>query len=379
MSIKAVGLGDPVLQFEDGDGVPYAAGSVAFYAVGTSNLLDVYSDTGLTVALPNPVPLNAAGRSSTSITGTDTGVYFQQASYDYSLFDADDVLVYGPISFSGSLWPGQVQGQATLSPSANANAYTNRFTTTINKAPSGTHALFAGTRFDIPTIGAGASTLTESATVYIEGAPATGTNPYALHVAAGTAKFSGPATFTSTVNLSSATVTGAGIPRVLSQSTTEQEVVSTVTETSVFSYAVPANTLGTTSRLEFEMECTYLNNSGGADTFTPRIKFGGTTIASSAPSIGAGANRRTMKFWTVINANGATNSQRAASGWTYGASAAENTFDVSATAVTTAYNGSLALDSTGALTFTATVQHGTSAATISLKRFSGKLTLFTAP
>ena len=195
MAIMSIGLIDGVQQFTDGNGVPYAGGSLTFVIVGTGTAQNVYSDPALTVSLGNIVTLNAAGRTSTSSTGLDTPVYLQQLTYDYTLKDSSGTIVYGPITVSGSQWPGQIQGQAVTSPAANANGYANRFTTTLNKAGSGTHALFAGTRFDIPTIGSGASTLTEAATVYIEGAPASGTNEYALHVAAGTSRFDGPITF----------------------------------------------------------------------------------------------------------------------------------------------------------------------------------------
>lgn len=195
MAIEAVGN---VYQFTDENGVPYAGGSLTFVIVSTSTAQAVYSDPALTVSLGNIVTLNAAGRTSTSSTGPDTPIYFQQKTYDYTLKNASGTVIFGPITFSGSQWPGQVQGQAILSPAINANGYTNRFTTTINKAISGIHALFAGTRFDTPTIGSGASTLTEATTVYIEGAPATGTNRYAFHVASGASLFDGDVTITGT-------------------------------------------------------------------------------------------------------------------------------------------------------------------------------------
>lgn len=161
----------------------------------------------------------------------------------------------------------------------------------------------------------------------------------------------------------------------LDRSTTEQDVVNTVTETSVYSFSVPGGTIGTNKILRLTVNATYLNNSGGADTFTPRVKFGGTTIATGAPSLGAGANRRTMKFIVEINANGLTNSQRAVTIWIVGGGQTENNFDVPVSLTEAAYNGSLALDSTGALTLTLTVQHGTAASTISFKRFSAMLEL----
>lgn len=226
MSIEAIGLISPILQFTDDDGVPLAGGSLTFVQVGTSTAQAVYSDSALTVSLGNVVTLNAAGRTSTSSVGPDTPVYLQQKTYDVTLKDAAGVTVWGPETVSGSQWPGQIQGVAILSPVANANGYTNRLTTTIDKAASGTHSLFAGTRFDATTITAGAATLTEAATVYIEGAPTAGTNQYALHVGAangglvrfdGLVQFAGGAygpvngrlTLTSGLPVTTADVTGA--------------------------------------------------------------------------------------------------------------------------------------------------------------------------
>ena len=198
MSIEAIGLISPILQFTDASGVPLAGGSLTFVQVGTSTAQVVYSDSALTVSLGNVVTLNAAGRTSTSASGPDTTVYLQQKTYDVTLKDSAGVTVWGPETVSGSQWPGQIQGVAILSPAANANGYTNRLTTTIDKAASGTHSLFAGTRFDATTVNAGAAVLTEAATVYIEGSPTAGSAAYALHVGAtngGAVRFDGPVSF----------------------------------------------------------------------------------------------------------------------------------------------------------------------------------------
>lgn len=104
MAINGNGLVNPILQF-DNAGVPYAGGSVTFTQVGTNTLQNVFSDAALTIPLPNPVPLNSAGRSSTSITGPDTPVYFSLLPYDFVLKDSAGTIVYGPISFSGSFLP----------------------------------------------------------------------------------------------------------------------------------------------------------------------------------------------------------------------------------------------------------------------------------
>jgi hypothetical protein len=112
MAIETIGLIDPVLQFVDAAGVPYASGTVTFYATGTQTLQNIYSDRSLSTPLPNPLPLNASGRSSTSTTGTTSPVYFSLTIYDYVLKDANGVTIYGPITFSGSQWPSSGLGTA---------------------------------------------------------------------------------------------------------------------------------------------------------------------------------------------------------------------------------------------------------------------------
>ena len=72
----------------------------------------------------------------------------------------------------------------------------------------------------------------------------------------------------------------------LDRSTTEQDVVSSAAETSVYSYSVPVGTIGTNKILRLTVTGSYLNNSGSPDTFTPRVKFGGTTIATGSWEFG---------------------------------------------------------------------------------------------
>ncbi len=102
MSIAGGGLLNPVLTFFDSNGNPLAGGSVLFTQVGVGTHQAIYSDPALSTPLTNPVPLNAAGRTSTSTTGPDTPVYLQQLPYDFTVTDAASVTVYGPITVSGS-------------------------------------------------------------------------------------------------------------------------------------------------------------------------------------------------------------------------------------------------------------------------------------
>lgn len=91
----------------------------------------------------------------------------------------------------------------TLNPPANASCYGLDLYPTINKAATGTHTTFASVIVEVPTIGAGASTLTNAATMVIVGAPSAGTNNYALWVQGGRMRvdLAGPHGFGGNVDL----------------------------------------------------------------------------------------------------------------------------------------------------------------------------------
>jgi len=68
-------------QFCDGTGAPYAGGSLAFYASGTSTPLATYSDSALTIANANPVVLDSAGRAG--------NIFLQNLAYKVVLSDVN--------------------------------------------------------------------------------------------------------------------------------------------------------------------------------------------------------------------------------------------------------------------------------------------------
>lgn len=70
----------PRLQFFLNDGSPAALGTLTFTAAGTSTPLDTFSDEGLSVANPNPITLNSAGRPE--VSGTEVNIYGSAALYD---------------------------------------------------------------------------------------------------------------------------------------------------------------------------------------------------------------------------------------------------------------------------------------------------------
>jgi hypothetical protein len=109
----------------------------------------------------------------------------------------------------------------------------------------------------------------------------------------------------------------------LVNSTTESSLISGAAASSTSGFKIPANTLGLAGAVRFTLVSDYLNNTGGNQTCTIRIKFGGTVFYGDAVgSIAASANRYPTPI-TVILANlNATNSnllQGVAPAWGGGA------------------------------------------------------------
>lgn len=88
-------------------------------------------------------------------------------------------------------------------------------------------------------------------------------------------------------------------------------VENTTSETDLWTYLVPGNTLGTTNALHVRIVGSLFNNSGGTVTFTLRWKFGATTLFSDTyPTLAASATRRPIDFDIIFAADGSTSSQK---------------------------------------------------------------------
>lgn len=184
LSTIAIPFINPVKQFFDSDGAPLAFGKVLTKQAGTNTDQPTYTNPDLTGENDNPTILDGEGKCV---------MWMLPTTYKVTVTDAVDVVQdgYPQDNVPGSIWPGAIGAQVTTNPAANANSLAHQFTATLNKASTGTHALFAANYFAAPTIGAGGATLTEASTVYIAGPPTLGSAVYALHVATGIARFSG--------------------------------------------------------------------------------------------------------------------------------------------------------------------------------------------
>jgi hypothetical protein len=78
------------IQICDANGDPVNGAKVYIYDVGTTTLKTVYSDTGLSVSVANPIVCDSAGRHAIRYIATGSYKYHVKTSADVSVFDAVD-------------------------------------------------------------------------------------------------------------------------------------------------------------------------------------------------------------------------------------------------------------------------------------------------
>ena len=152
-------------------------------------------------------------------------------------------------------------------------------------------------------------------------------------------------------------------------STTSTPVTNTTTETSVYSFAVPANTLAAGRGLRFTMKGMYQKTAGAGASFSVKVTFGGTTLVSGAVATGLGstANKRSTRVTCEISAVGASD-QRAITRVLFGNNATGSAAWESTSTDNIAYHDTLALDLTTALTLEVLVTHSVADAGISFTK-----------
>lgn len=154
-------------------------------------------------------------------------------------------------------------------------------------------------------------------------------------------------------------------------------ITNVATEQTIYSYSLPGNSLGV---LRLTMAGTYLNDSGAGRTLTIRIKYGSTTLYDDvSTTIGNTAGSRNW-VWTIWLGNTtATNANFVASNFQWGAGTTTTglgDFALPPGALVgygSALTGTATEDSTGTLTFSATVQHSTNNSSLTITRQFGVL------
>lgn len=146
----------------------------------------------------------------------------------------------------------------------------------------------------------------------------------------------------------------ANLPVILKADNTEATFSNSAAENQYYSVAITGGQLGANDGLEFVFWGSLLNNSGASQSYTFRLKYGGTTILSAAsPALQASATTIGYTFRGIVKNAGATNSQKASGAITI------------ATIANTAY-GTSAVDSTANQNLVFTIQSGAATATQTL-------------
>lgn len=164
---------------------------------------------------------------------------------------------------------------------------------------------------------------------------------------------------------------------VLNRSLTTVSVVNTITETTVYSFTIPANTLGADGGLYFYLAGTYLNNSGAARNLTVNIKLGATTVFSDTySSIAASASQRLFNL-VLLGLNATASSQKWGPGHAYVGSAGDTGFAGASILAQLAYATSAVNTAVNAL-FAVTVTHSAASASLQFDKELALLVLIPA-
>ena len=150
-------------------------------------------------------------------------------------------------------------------------------------------------------------------------------------------------------------------------------VVSSTSLTTIFNQAIPGGLLGTNSALRIGIEGDYLNNSGGTRNFLFQILYGATTLwGHTIPNTPVSPQHRAFYLDGLLSNEGATNAQRFAGHISIGENSLASVAGIgqgnnNSDLVEGTIGGSSAEDSTAAKTLLIQVQHDASNASLAFK------------
>ena len=103
----------------------------------------------------------------------------------------------------------------------------------------------------------------------------------------------------------------SGFVELLDTNMNTVTVANTITETSIYSFTVPANLLQSSGGIRVDLSGQLLNNSGAGRTIQVKVKYGSTTMwADVSDSIGVGTAARGFSLWLILGANASTSAQK---------------------------------------------------------------------
>lgn len=105
---------------------------------------------------------------------------------------------------------------------------------------------------------------------------------------------------------------GGETSSALNRLTTAVNIDNDASETTLYTYTIPANTLDTDGELRLKILSEFLNNTGAGRGYTLKFKLGGSTVieyTTGSTAFGSTATRRNFTILVSVSQTGATNSQ----------------------------------------------------------------------
>lgn len=174
-----------------------------------------------------------------------------------------------------------------------------------------------------------------------------------------------------------ATSNGDAIAHALHRLETAAEVTNTVAETDLYTFNVPANTMGTNRTLRLTLVGDVLSNSGSGVNLTLRFKFGGTLVGSFVVNFASTVDRYAHRCEFEIYESDSTVLQRGLARWIiYGAGSADNlggTQPLIGNGDRGGFRNNLAVDTTLAQSLTITAEWATASTNLSVRALSRRL------
>jgi hypothetical protein len=158
---------------------------------------------------------------------------------------------------------------------------------------------------------------------------------------------------------------------VYDQSPSAVDVVSTATETTVYSKVIGAGHMSSDRTLHCTITAEYLNNTGANRDLTVRIKFGGTTHFGHVGTFVSDPDRYSFPIAFSIQNLGAANVNFLQGWWGIsGSPAAGSVAGVVQSGSPSWFmsNGNMTIDTALAQTLEVTVQHSVSSASLSFRK-----------
>lgn len=159
--------------------------------------------------------------------------------------------------------------------------------------------------------------------------------------------------------------------RFLNRQAADNDINTTAAETTLYTYTIPAGTLGATGAVRLRLQGDYLNNTGVGATNRLRVNLGATTLFDDvSANIPTSASRRPWYINLVLGNQSATSQvmtlEHRLSG-AGGTTAGLGNFDASG-GFGSAHGGVASENTANALALTVTIQHSASSANLSMRR-----------